>query len=145
LEIQLGYQHRGIEPMMCGRDLKRSVLLSESVAGDTSIGHSIAFCEVIESLSGCMISSRAQALRAVALSWSAWRIMLVIWGARNGCRLFTNKRLFRSDAGDYLNLLLALTGNRFGKGMCRPGGVLLMLTRPWLRISVASLNIQERI
>jgi Ni,Fe-hydrogenase III large subunit len=26
--------------------------------------------------------------------------------------------------GDYLNLLLALTGNRFGKGLCRPGGVL---------------------
>jgi Ni,Fe-hydrogenase III large subunit len=26
--------------------------------------------------------------------------------------------------GDYLNLLLAITGNRFGKGLCRPGGVL---------------------
>lgn len=50
LEIQLGYQHRGIEPLMAGGDLKRSALLSESIAGDTSIGHSTAFCEVVESL-----------------------------------------------------------------------------------------------
>jgi Ni,Fe-hydrogenase III large subunit len=29
--------------------------------------------------------------------------------------------------GDYLNLLLALAGNRFGKGLCCPGGVLFDL------------------
>jgi len=67
LEIQLGYQHRGIEPMMCGRDLNRSVLLSESVAGDTSIGHSLAFCEAVESLAGCAVPLKAQAIRAIAL------------------------------------------------------------------------------
>ena len=66
LEIQLGYQHRGIEGLMAGPDLKRSMLLSESIAGDTAIGHSTAFCEVVESLRGCVISARAQAIRAVA-------------------------------------------------------------------------------
>jgi len=125
LEIQLGYQHRGIEPMMTGADLCRSVLLSESVAGDTSIGHSIAFCEVMESLSGCAVPPRAQAIRAVALELERLANHIGDLGAlgRDAGFLPTSEYCGRMR-GDYLNLLLALTGNRFGKGLCRPGGVL---------------------
>ena len=125
LEIQLGYQHRGIEPLMCGKDLKRAVLLSESVAGDTSIGHSTAFCEVIESLAGCMISSRAQALRAVALELERLANHVGDLGALGmDAGFLPTSAYFGRMRGDYLNLLLELTGNRFGKGLCRPGGVL---------------------
>ena len=125
LEIQLGYQHRGIEPLMVGSDLKRSVLLSESIAGDTAIGHSTAFCEVIESLSGCAISPRSQAIRAIALELERLANHVGDLGAlgMDAGFLPTSGFLGRMR-GDYLNLLLALTGNRFGKGLCRPGGVL---------------------
>lgn len=125
LEIQLGYQHRGIEPMMCGKDLKRGVLLSESVAGDTSIGHSTAFCEVVESLAGCMVSPRAQAIRAVALELERLANHVGDLGALGmDAGFLPTSAYFGRMRGDYLNLLLALTGNRFGKGLCRPGGVL---------------------
>jgi Ni,Fe-hydrogenase III large subunit len=125
LEIQLGYQHRGIEPMMRGADLRRSVLLSESIAGDTSIGHSTAFCEVVESLAGCAISGRAQAIRAVALELERLANHVGDLGALGmDAGFLPTSSYFGRMRGDYLNLLLALTGNRFGKGLCRPGGVL---------------------
>jgi Ni,Fe-hydrogenase III large subunit len=125
LEIQLGYQHRGIEPLMAGPDLKRSMLLSESIAGDTSIGHSTAFCEVVESLTGCAISARAQAIRAVALELERLANHIGDLGALGmDAGFLPTSAYFGRMRGDYLNLLLSLTGNRFGKGLSRPGGVL---------------------
>lgn len=125
LEIQLGYQHRGIEPMMCGKDLKQGVLLSESIAGDTSVGHSTAFCEVVESLAGCTVPLKAQALRAVALELERLANHVGDLGALGmDAGFLPTSAYFGRMRGDYLNLLLELTGNRFGKGLCRPGGVL---------------------
>jgi Ni,Fe-hydrogenase III large subunit len=125
LEVQLGYQHRGIEPLMAGQDLKRSMLLSESIAGDTAIGHSTAFCEVVESLTGCFIPPRAQAIRAVALELERLANHIGDLGALGmDAGFLPTSAYFGRMRGDYLNLLLALTGNRFGKGLCRPGGVL---------------------
>ena len=125
LEIQLGYQHRGIEPMMAGNDFKRAVLLSESIAGDTSIGHSTAFCEVAESLAGCVISPKAQAIRAIALELERLANHVGDLGALGlDAGFLPTSAYFGRMRGDYLNLLLSLTGNRFGKGLCRPGGVL---------------------
>jgi Ni,Fe-hydrogenase III large subunit len=125
LEIQLGYQHRGIEPLMTGPDLKRSVLLSESIAGDTAIGHSTAFCEAVESLTGNLIPARAQAIRAVALELERLANHIGDLGALGmDAGFLPTSAYFGRMRGDYLNLLLALTGNRFGKGLCRPGGVL---------------------
>jgi hypothetical protein len=125
LEIQLGFQHRGIEPLMQGQDLKRSMLLSESIAGDTAIGHSTAYCEVVESLTGCVIPARAQAVRAVALELERLANHIGDLGALGmDAGFLPTSAYFGRMRGDYLNLLLALTGNRFGKGLCRPGGVL---------------------
>jgi Ni,Fe-hydrogenase III large subunit len=125
LEIQLGYQHRGIEPMMAGKDLRKGVLLSESIAGDTSIGHSTAFCEVVESLSGCVIPPRAQAIRAVAQELERLANHVGDLGALGmDAGFLPTSAYFGRMRGDYLNLLLTLTGNRVGKGLSRPGGVL---------------------
>ena len=125
LEIQLGYQHRGIEPMMSGKDFKRGVLLSESIAGDTSIGHSTAYCEVIESLAGCTVPLKAQVIRAIALELERLANHVGDLGALGmDAGFLPTSAYFGRMRGDYLNLLLELAGNRFGKGLCRPGGVL---------------------
>jgi len=67
LEISLGYQHRGIERALLAGPHKRTIHQMETVAGDTSIGHATAYCRVLECLSGCQPSLRAQALRGIAL------------------------------------------------------------------------------
>ncbi|HNX91302.1 MAG TPA: hydrogenase, partial [Candidatus Omnitrophota bacterium] len=125
LEIQLGYQHRGIERMIHGKDVKRFAMLSEAVAGDTSIGHSMAFCEVVESLSGASAPVRAQFIRAVALELERLANHVGDLGALGmDAGFLPSSSYFGRMRGDYLNLLLMITGNRFGKGLSRPGGVL---------------------
>ena len=67
LEIVLGYQHRGVERLLetLGRD--RSVLVAESIAGDSVIAHGGVHCSVIEALARARKTPRAQAIRGIAL------------------------------------------------------------------------------
>ncbi len=67
LEISLGYQHRGIERALVGGPDKRTIPMIETAAGDTTIGHALAYCQAIEGLAGCTVPPRALALRGIAL------------------------------------------------------------------------------
>ncbi|MBF0532239.1 MAG: hydrogenase [Candidatus Omnitrophica bacterium] len=145
LEIQLGYQHRGVESLMTSGDLRRCALLSESIAGDTVVGHSTAFCEVVESLSGCLIPARAQAIRAVGLELE--RVAnhvgdLAALSADVG--FLPPAAFFGRMRGDYLNLLLTLMGNRFGKGLCRPGGVLFDIPNDMAAELIRELKVCQK-
>lgn len=62
LEISLGYQHRGLERALVGGPDKRTIHLMEQVAGDTSVGHTVAYCQAIEGLAGAQPSLRCSAL-----------------------------------------------------------------------------------
>ena len=68
LEIQLGYQHRGIEKLFLGKNkLLQKVTLAESIAGDTTVGHASAFANIWESLSGYEPDEELQFVRTIAL------------------------------------------------------------------------------
>lgn len=67
LEIRLWYSHRGIEKLFEQKKLSEAVKLAEHISGDTSFGHSLAFCEAIEDLAGIHVSKRAGILRVIFL------------------------------------------------------------------------------
>ena len=67
LEVQLGYQHRGVEQALVGGPNKRTIHYLETLAGDTTIGHATAYCQAVEGLARCQPSLRAQAIRGMAL------------------------------------------------------------------------------
>lgn len=128
LEIQLGYQHRGIEKMMEEVPAQRAVLLAESIAGDTVIGHMMAYCDLIESLSGCEIPPRAEAIRAVALELERLSNHIGDLGALStDIGFLPAAAYFGRLRGEFLNLLMEVSGNRYGRSLCRPGGVLFDL------------------
>jgi hypothetical protein len=53
LEIQLGFQHRGIEHLFLNKKkLIQRTTLAENIAGDSVVGHTTAFAYLWESLSG---------------------------------------------------------------------------------------------
>ncbi|MBK8692413.1 MAG: hypothetical protein IPN17_08945 [Deltaproteobacteria bacterium] len=52
LEIQLGYQHRGVEGLLLKGDARSKAQLVETIAGDSSIAHGLAYASAIEALSG---------------------------------------------------------------------------------------------
>jgi len=123
LEIALGYQHRGIEVSMEGGPSLRSLHLMETVAGDTTIGHSLTYCQILESLSGRKPPARAQVLRGLALELERLANHTGDLGALSGDVGYLPTASFCGRIrGDFLNLTALLCGNRFGRGFVRPGG-----------------------
>ncbi len=140
LEISLGYQHRGVERVLVGGPGKRTIHLMETLCGDTSIGHSTAYCEAIEALSLTAVSSRAQVLRGIALELERLANHTGDLGALAGDVGYLPSAAYCGRIrGDFLNLTAALCGSRFGRGLIRPGGVGFDLDKPLIS------NLQQRL
>lgn len=124
LEIALGYQHRGVERALIGGPDKRSAQLMETVAGDTTIGHTLAYAQAIEALTGAKPPARAHALRGIALELERLANHTGDLGALSGDVAYLPAAAFCGRIrGDYLNLTAELCGSRFGRGLVRAGGV----------------------
>ena len=124
LEIELGYQHRGIERRLVGGPDKRTIHYMETLAGDTSIGHATAYCQICEGLAGTDPPIRAQAIRAIALELERLANHTGDLGALAGDVGFQPTLAFCGRLrGDFLNATAAICGSRFGRGLVRPGGV----------------------
>jgi Ni,Fe-hydrogenase III large subunit len=123
LEISLGYQHRGVERALIGGPDKRTLHYMQTLAGDTTIGHTTAYCQLMESLSGNNISPRAQSLRGIALELERLANHTGDLGALAGDIGYLPTSSFCGRIrGDFLNMTALICGNRFGRGLVIPGG-----------------------
>jgi Ni,Fe-hydrogenase III large subunit len=124
LEVALGFQHRGVEPALVGGPNKRTLHYMETLAGDTTIGHTIAYCENLEALAGCQPPLRAQALRGIALELERLANHVGdLGGIANDVAFLPASAYCGRLRGDFLNATALICGNRFGRSLVRPGGV----------------------
>jgi Ni,Fe-hydrogenase III large subunit len=124
LEIMLGFQHRGVENLLESLERSRAVLVAESIAGDTVIGHAGAYCGAIEALARSHKSPRAQSIRGIALELERLANHVGDLGALAGDVAYQPAAAFFGRLrGECLNMLLTISGNRYGRGLVRPGGV----------------------
>jgi Ni,Fe-hydrogenase III large subunit len=145
LEISLGYQHRGVEKALLGGPDKRSIHYAETLAGDTTVGHATAYCQVIEALARCQKTPRAQALRGIALELERLANHVGDLGAlANDVAFLPTASYCGRLRGDFLNMTAALCGSRFGRGMIRPGGVGFDVSDSLVGDLLARLDSAER-
>ncbi len=134
LEIQLGYQHRGMEDLFVKWKKKSAIHLAESIAGDTVIGHASAYAAAVETLCGTEISRRAQSIRAIALELERLAIHIGDMGAiANDVAYLIGNAVFGATRTIAINTLLAICGSRFGRSLVREGGVLYDISAPLAR------------
>jgi Ni,Fe-hydrogenase III large subunit len=142
LEIQLGYQHRGVERRLLELEPHRLAPLVETIAGDTSIGHAWAYCAALESLMGQELDLSVDFGRAlllelerVAMHLAALAGLAADIGFLQGA---TSYGRLRTTA---INTSMKLCGSRFGRGGLRPGGVRMRLDAELLRAARASVEL----
>jgi Ni,Fe-hydrogenase III large subunit len=124
LEISLGYQHRGVEQALVGGPNKRTLPYMETLAGDTSIGHTLAYSQTVEALAGVRPGLRAMAIRGIALELERLANHTGDLGAlANDVGYLPTASFCGRLRGEFLNATAAICGNRFGRALVRPGGV----------------------
>ena len=147
LEIHHGFQHRDVERLFVEKQglLEQSVL-AENIAGDTAIGHSLAYAGVIESLSGINVPPVLAMERVVALELE--RIAMHIGDTAAICTDIAYQ--FGQVVNEALRTIVINTtqlwcGNRFGKGLVRPGGTHYPLTGAVMEVILKNLaEVEER-
>jgi len=145
LEISLGYQHRGIERRLIGGPDNRTIHYMETLSGDTSIGHATAYCQTLEALSEARISARAQAVRGIALELERIANHTGDMGALAGDVGFLPTLSYCGRIrGDVLNMTGLICGNRFGRGIIRPGGVGFDIDAEMAKELLGRLDAAER-
>jgi Ni,Fe-hydrogenase III large subunit len=131
LEISLGYQHRGVERAVHGGPDRRTIHYMETLAGDTTVGHANAYCRAVEALGKIRVPARAQVIRGIAMELERIANHVGDLGALSGDVGFLPTMSYCGRIrGDVLNMTAVLCGNRFGRGLTKPGGVAFDLSEP---------------
>ncbi|HEX6559051.1 MAG TPA: hypothetical protein VF021_06295 [Longimicrobiales bacterium] len=141
LEILLGYQKRGAEAMLLSASPARRLASAQEIAGDSTVAHTTAYCQLIEALSGTRVSIRAHAIRAVALELERMANHVGDIGALAGDIGYQpTAALCGRLRGAVLNVTAQLCGNRFGRWLLTPGGVRVDVLEPTAQQMLARLD-----
>jgi Ni,Fe-hydrogenase III large subunit len=123
LEIQLGYQHRGVERLFLEKTkLIQQTTLAESIAGDSAVGHTTAFAYLFESMAGLTSSDEilfsrtlAQELERIAVHTGDLSAICTDIAYQLGSSVFGRLRT------PLINFFQEWCGNRLAKGLIRAG------------------------
>lgn len=121
LEVQLGYQHRGVEKML---KINPSIQLAESICGDSTIAYTLTFAHVMESLSNIKVDKKPEIIRQIALELERIAIHIGdLGGIAEDIAYKMGAAVFGVTRTLVINTMLEICGNRFGKGLIKIGGV----------------------
>ena len=123
LEIQLGYQHRGLEQLFLTKTkLIQRTTLAESIAGDSAVGHTTAFAYLLESMSKVkpdqeilFCRTLAQELERIAVHTGDLSAICTDIAYQLGSSVFGRLRT------PLINFFQEWCGNRLAKGLIRAG------------------------
>jgi Ni,Fe-hydrogenase III large subunit/Ni,Fe-hydrogenase III component G len=128
MEARQWYMHRGIEKLFEGRTPGAGIELAEAIAGDTVIGHSLAYVMAVEAASGTEVSEPDRLLRALLLELERMYNHVTDLGALANDAGFG---VVNSYAGRLRESLLrinkSVTGHRYLRGALTIGGTMVQL------------------
>jgi membrane-bound hydrogenase subunit alpha len=124
LDIELGYNHRGIEKLSESKDFEETIFLVERICGICSTSHPLACVQAIEDAGDIQVPERALFIRTAVGELERIHSHLLWLGLAGHFIGFNTIWMwawrFREDV---LNILELISGNRNHYGMMKPGGV----------------------
>ena len=124
LDIELGYNHRGIEKISESKTFEETIFLVERICGICSTSHPIAAVQAVEDAGDIPVPERALFIRSTVGELERIHSHLLWLGLAGHFIGFNTIWMwawrFREDV---LNILELITGNRNHYGMMKPGGV----------------------
>ena len=140
LEIQLGYQHRGVEQLLLRRPPLTLTPLVEAIAGDTSIAYAWGYCTAIEALSGAQVGPDSDRVRGIALELERIAMHLAaLTGMATDIAFLQGGASYGRLRTAIINATMRACGSRFGRGWLRPGGVRFGITDELRRDLLATI------
>ncbi len=123
-ENAMGFQHRGIEKLMLLKNHPlQQCTIAENIAGDNTIGHTLAHVMLTESLADFEASERLQLERVIALEMERVAMHIADTSALCGDIAYQLGAVTCEALRTLvINAMQAWCGNRFGKGLIRPQG-----------------------
>jgi Ni,Fe-hydrogenase III large subunit/Ni,Fe-hydrogenase III component G len=144
LKARLWFVHRGIEKLFQGRRPEQAVALAERVSGDTSVGHTLAFCQAVEDAYRCPVPADTRRIRAILLELERLYNHITDIGAL--CN-DVGYGILNAHAGRVREQLLRLndrvTGHRLLRGAIHPGGVTVITPPDPRQLAAIGTDIDE--
>lgn len=145
LEVRHFWKHRGVEKLFEQQPLVTAVPLAERISGDTTIGHSLAYCQAVETLMQRKVPRRARYLRSLFLELERLHNHLGDVGAICNDTAYALAHAHCSRMKERLMQLNdRLTGSRFLRGILCIGGVTRDVSITSLEDTVEELNRIEQ-
>jgi Ni,Fe-hydrogenase III large subunit/Ni,Fe-hydrogenase III component G len=124
MEVRHFWKHRGMEKLFEQHTMAGAIPFAERVSGDTTVGHSLAFCQAVETLLRIETPRRARYLRSLFLELERLHNHLGDVGAICNDTAYTLAHAHCSRLKEQvMQLNDRLTGSRFLRGTTAIGGV----------------------
>lgn len=124
LDIELGYNHRGIEKLSEAKDYEETIFLVERVCGICSTSHPMACVQAVEEAGEIEVPERALYIRSLIGELERIHSHLLWLGLAGHFLGFNTVWMWAwRYREEVLNLCERVTGNRNHYGMLKPGGV----------------------
>ena len=122
LEIQLGYQHRGVEALLLRQPPERLTPMVESIVGDSAVAYACAFASALESMANRPVDISTRASRAIGLEMERLAIHLAtLNGLATDIAYLQPAATYGRLRTAIINASQRVSGNRFGRGWIRAG------------------------
>ncbi len=129
LEVQLGYQHRGVEALLLTRPARALAPLVEVIAGDSSVAYGWGYSAAIDALAGTTAGSAADVVAGIALELERVAMHLAtLAGLMADVAFLQGGATYGRLRTAIINRTMRICGSRFGRGWLRPGGPRFGLT-----------------
>jgi len=144
LKVRLWFAHKGIEKLVEGRSVEQAYPVAERISGDTTVGHSLAFCLAVEQALGWQVSDREGLLRAMLLEMERLYNHVTDIGALcNDAGHGLLDALALTVREELLQLNAAVTGHRLLRGAITPGGAAVLSLPDVTQIRAVAVEVAD--